>query len=360
MALSKAEIACYTIINTLKISKLAFCVQETPYSAYITIRKEFSQKLDFKVEPQNSAHKQKVDPSETLTPESDVTEALKKQNEVLLKTIDNLKSKIEYEVGKHKALIDEKLVYIKNVEHELDTSEKNWKTLNKELKAKSKETHDLTKENCKVKEDLDAYTSELASLKAKINKERKEADRKIKKDKKSEALSNLKSESRYKCEKCNENFENISQLKSHEQFHHMKTSTTQTEEIPLLGEATIEVDRVTEKKMFEVEPTKTASAANFDDTFQKHTKPGDQESLFESNLYKPPDDLPKNCSFANLPIGFPLKSHYLPNFSYPIGLSNFLPPLCEYCGWQAGSEIDLVNHKKDVHGDLGSCSKFKF
>ena len=94
MALSKAELVCDEIINTLKISKLHFCVQETPFSAYITIRKKFSQKVDLRVEPK-ILPEQKVDPCETFAHESDVVEALTKQNEVFLKTVENLKSKIE-------------------------------------------------------------------------------------------------------------------------------------------------------------------------------------------------------------------------------------------------------------------------
>ena len=43
------------------------------------------------------------------------------------------------------------------------------------------------------------------------------------------SLINLKSESEFKCDKCDENFEKFSQLKIHKQFQHMKTSFTQTE-----------------------------------------------------------------------------------------------------------------------------------
>ena len=230
MALSKAELACDKIINTLKISKLNFCVQETPFSAYITIRKTFSQNFDMKVEPESqNLRKQKIYLSDSnfVKPESDVVKALEKTNEDLLRTVEALKSTIEYEVAKHKAVIDEKLVYIKNIESELDASDKHWKALNKEMKDKNKQIHDLNKEHRQVKEDLDANASELVILKAKLNKERKDSERKARKDKKLEALSNLKSDSKYNCDKCDENFEIISQLKSHEQFQHMISSSTQ-------------------------------------------------------------------------------------------------------------------------------------
>ena len=41
MALTKPELACETVLLSLKVSRLAFSVQETPYSCYITIRKKF-------------------------------------------------------------------------------------------------------------------------------------------------------------------------------------------------------------------------------------------------------------------------------------------------------------------------------
>ena len=76
MALSKAEIACDKIINNLNMSNLHFCVQETPFSAYITIRKKFSHKIYLEVDPQNLQN-QKVHHSDPSTPDSDVVEALK-------------------------------------------------------------------------------------------------------------------------------------------------------------------------------------------------------------------------------------------------------------------------------------------
>ena len=41
MALTKPEIACENVLLSLKVSRLTFSVQETPYSCYITIRKKF-------------------------------------------------------------------------------------------------------------------------------------------------------------------------------------------------------------------------------------------------------------------------------------------------------------------------------
>ena len=41
MALTKLELACETVLLSLKVSRLALSVQETPYSCYITIRKKF-------------------------------------------------------------------------------------------------------------------------------------------------------------------------------------------------------------------------------------------------------------------------------------------------------------------------------
>ena len=43
MTLSRPEAACERVLQTLKISKLTFSLNETPFSVYITIRKKFSQ-----------------------------------------------------------------------------------------------------------------------------------------------------------------------------------------------------------------------------------------------------------------------------------------------------------------------------
>ena len=41
MALSESKYACEHVLQCLKVSRLTFSFQETPYSAYITIRKSF-------------------------------------------------------------------------------------------------------------------------------------------------------------------------------------------------------------------------------------------------------------------------------------------------------------------------------
>ena len=46
MAVSRADKACAEVINGLKISGLTWGVQETPYSAYLTIRKKFQKGVD--------------------------------------------------------------------------------------------------------------------------------------------------------------------------------------------------------------------------------------------------------------------------------------------------------------------------
>ena len=42
MSLSKPELASEDVILSLKVSRLTFYIQETPYSCYITIRKRFA------------------------------------------------------------------------------------------------------------------------------------------------------------------------------------------------------------------------------------------------------------------------------------------------------------------------------
>ena len=46
MSISQAEEAWERIVKTLKLSKLVFSIKETPFSAYVTVRKEFIQYKD--------------------------------------------------------------------------------------------------------------------------------------------------------------------------------------------------------------------------------------------------------------------------------------------------------------------------
>ena len=74
---------------------------------------------------------------------------------------------------------------------------------------------------------------ELAHLTAKVSKERKNEEKKLKKKDRKEFIHELKANSLpvdFKCDQCDAKSESVLKLKSHERLHHMLTNSTQTEE----------------------------------------------------------------------------------------------------------------------------------
>ena len=76
MVLSRADQACAEVINGLKISGLTWGVQETPYSAYVTIRKKFQKGADINNLAASRTQSQRAD----------------EENEILRRDLDNLNS----------------------------------------------------------------------------------------------------------------------------------------------------------------------------------------------------------------------------------------------------------------------------
>ena len=69
------------------------------------------------------------------------------------------------------------------LETELEEAEKNRKVLNKLVKSKDKEIHDIRKENVEVVENLENVKAKFGTLTATVNREKKQEERKLKKKK---------------------------------------------------------------------------------------------------------------------------------------------------------------------------------
>ena len=190
MALSKPELACETVLKTLKISRLTFSVHETPYSVYVTIRKKFAQNLspvpvDLKcrntcesfetLERENSAAKLKILEAEERRDElikknenlSDMVESLKyncEQKDEELAAINHEKNKILEENVNLKKTFEKVEQERNNIVNDLESLEKDWKNVNKTLKQKEKIVYDLEKENTKTKEDLLSKINEFSTF----------------------------------------------------------------------------------------------------------------------------------------------------------------------------------------------------
>ena len=268
----------------------------------------------------------------------------------------------------------------------LGTVETDWKKLNRLFKTKEKEVSELKNENDKVKENLEAVKEELSKLKVKVNAERKSFEKLSKKDQKNDSKIKLKTETKepgFACNKCDHKFEDFDKLKSHIRVHHVKTSSTQTDEIIVVDKRLqtecvyIVEEPVKSDKEFENATTKFENYScfycNFDIKSERHLEEHIVKCHVEKvNLVKtinynsgvepghvkiksqlksiplPPKLSPQNNP-SLVPFGL-LPSRYFQTSPYPISAAH-LPPVCEHCGWQAGCGTNLVEHKKRVHGD---------
>ena len=95
MVLSKPEQVCDEVLKTLKISRLVFSLQEIPYSAYITIRKKFSQKLENEPKVGNLDTSSTI---ETLKDENTLLKSRLADSDALSKSLTMEKEKLAKEL----------------------------------------------------------------------------------------------------------------------------------------------------------------------------------------------------------------------------------------------------------------------
>jgi septal ring factor EnvC (AmiA/AmiB activator) len=105
-----------------------------------------------------------------------------------------MKEAHEDETKKVKVKLEEQTKQFKVVKSEHAAIENDSKTWNKAMKAKEKDIYNLTKENKEIKEKLKISKKDIVHLNLKINKEKKECERRDNKEKKKEALDTLQTE----------------------------------------------------------------------------------------------------------------------------------------------------------------------
>ena len=267
--LQSVENSCELIITSVRDSLLNFSLQETPFSIYITIRKSlaknklFSQDSD-QIHLQNKQqNKIGEDKKELLEKEivklkmmlktsEDANLILKKNYEEAVddceqcyKQIKDLETKIE---GYEQKIVIKDEISLSNqksenlikklkddnakLEGDLEDVEKKWKVLNKLVKVKEKEIHDLEKENSNLSDNLLQMKTKFTNLTANVNREKKQEEKKLKKQERKEFMENLKAETcilNFGCDKCNLKFETLSKLVNHERMLHMKNNSSQTD-----------------------------------------------------------------------------------------------------------------------------------
>ena len=148
------------------------------------------------------------------------------------------------------------------LESDLEFSEKNWKDLNKVVKAKDKEIHEMGKE-LKV---LSEVKTEFEQFKATVNRERKDLEKKRKKAEKKDFLDNMKTSSNengnFKCNQCDVKKDSYNQLRNHERALHMQSTSTETE-IKVTEDKQIQSDEI-EIEMRDIETIESESEEYFE------------------------------------------------------------------------------------------------
>ena len=160
-----AHESCQDILQALRSSSLVFFIQETSYSAYITIRKRFRKDA---IPP--SARGFSV--SKNLTKSSEL-EALRRQNE-------DLKAKFEESI-----LESEELHYkVSDYKILVDTLHEKLKMADGDLEKSKKRNEKLLTENRELKSEKEAIEKENVELRCalkKLRKEHKDADHDLEK-----------------------------------------------------------------------------------------------------------------------------------------------------------------------------------
>ena len=220
--------SCELIRQSIVKSGLHFFVNESPHSLWVTVRKKFFDNNFNRSDAVSEEEKLERYKNKILMLENQLKDSHEETRKVS-SALEIIKGDFEDEINDHKVTIDEiKMLRAdnlkkdnailklkeekKNVEDYLENSENNLKKSNKIIKLKEKDIYVLKKENCKVKEDFDQLRLELSALKAQVNKEKRDQEKKIKKQEKKDFLNNLRSDpspSEIRCEMCDQRFPSL-------------------------------------------------------------------------------------------------------------------------------------------------------
>jgi hypothetical protein len=238
MALSDSEQACEDVLRNLKVSRLTFSVKETPYSAYITIRKKFTQQGRNLEDGKSFSTFQNF---EKLTMENTMLKLklvdTESERDLLLNENKNLHEAMESLEQKYvdKDVIDEERNKFKDengaLKSDVESVHKEIRCIKKVVQQKDKEVYDLQKENSRLKEEIQLVKSDYSNLKSQVNREAKQAEKKKKKSEKKEFLNVLKSEFKQDdlpCKYCDKIVSSEDEFQRHLLLHHTSCSATQT------------------------------------------------------------------------------------------------------------------------------------
>ena len=232
------------------------------------------------------------------------------------------------DVQKKDKIVEQMIVSKDNLARDLEVAEKNWKELNRSIKAKDKELHELNKENLKITEKFEKVQADFKNLTAIVNKDKKSEAKKLRKVERKEFMDDLiEKPEEFSCSKCAVKVESLVNLKIHETSVHAANASTQT---------TIKDidDKIVQTLNSEFPLDKCIQMNNESkatmEWFYCEKDIGGEEQLLEHRV---------TCHGA-------AESPSL--FSFPIRALLFK---CVICGLVKGCEEDIINHKKSVHGN---------
>ena len=150
MAVSRADKACAEVINGLKISGLTWGVQETPYSAYLTIRKKFQKGVDIN----------NLSASRTQSGRAEEDETLRRNLEKLNSDYNALKASLDTE----KAVTQSQKADYKTLSCAHDSLLKNFENLKLEYAAEVDNSENLTKSLQLVNQELEQKSKVIKSI----------------------------------------------------------------------------------------------------------------------------------------------------------------------------------------------------
>ena len=151
MAVSRADQACAEVINGLKISGLTWGVQETPYSAYVTIRKKFQKGVD------------------TNNLAASMTQSMRadEENETLRRNLDKLNSDYNALKASHdteKAVAQSQDAGYRTLSHNYDSLIKKFENLKLDYAAEVDNSENLAKSLHLVNQELVQKTNVIKSI----------------------------------------------------------------------------------------------------------------------------------------------------------------------------------------------------
>ena len=143
----------------------------------------------------------------------------------------------------------EELIQIKaSLETELAKVERNNNKSREVIKVKEKEISELKKENVTVTTSLVQVQTDMAAFTAKVKKEKKDYDKKLRKQSKTDFVEELKSQTlKYECYVCDAKLESFQKLKSHVKIYHFTNNSTQTQ-TKTIEEKSVQCSKLTSDK----------------------------------------------------------------------------------------------------------------